>query len=98
MCNISGVGGGDDNVTIITHSLNSLSLTTGTDDILLITINNSILLLQHKKNIAHFCEHTINPFTAADAMWRPEVITHTAICLTSANKYFYASQHSIRLF
>ena len=40
----------------------------------------------------------VNPFTAKDAIWRPEVITHTAICLTFANKYFYVSQHSMCLF
>ena len=40
----------------------------------------------------------VNPFTAKDAIWRPQVITHTAIGLTFANKYFYVSQHSMRLF
>ena len=39
----------------------------------------------------------VNPFTAIDAM-RLEVITHADICLTFADKYFYASQHSMHLF
>ena len=30
----------------------------------------------------------INPFTAVAAIWRLEVITHAAICLTLADKYF----------
>ena len=38
-----------------------------------------------------------NPFTTVDAIWRPEVITHMAICLTFADKYFYMSQHSMCL-
>ena len=42
--------------------------------------------------------YLVNPFTAKDAIWRPQVITRTAICLTFANKYFYVSQHSMRLF
>ena len=29
-----------------------------------------------------------NPFTAVAAIWRLEVITHAAICLTLADKYF----------
>ena len=40
----------------------------------------------------------INPFTTKDTIWRPEVITQTAIGLTFADKYFYVSQHSMRLF
>ena len=40
----------------------------------------------------------INPFTAKDAIWRPEVITHMVICSTFANKYFYVSKHSMCLF
>ena len=31
---------------------------------------------------------TFNPFTAVTAIWRFEVITHAAICLTLAYKYF----------
>ena len=30
----------------------------------------------------------INPLTAVAAIWRLEVITHAAICLTLADKYF----------
>ena len=36
-----------------------------------------------------FCyKLVINPFTAVAAIWQFEVITHTAICLTLADKYF----------
>ena len=35
-----------------------------------------------------FRDHKINPFTAVDAIWCLEVITHTAICSTFADKYF----------
>ena len=49
------------------------------------------------KATMHMCVW-FNPFTAKDAIWRLEVITHMAICLTFANKYFYVSQHSMRLF
>ena len=41
---------------------------------------------------------TINPFTTVDTIWRLEFITHMAVCLTFADKYFYASQHSMCLF
>ena len=37
----------------------------------------------------------INPFTAITAIWRFEVITHAAICLTLVDKYFEVSQHSM---
>ena len=43
-------------------------------------------------------ESLINLFSAADIIWHPEVITHMAICLTFADKYFYVSLHSMHLF
>ena len=42
--------------------------------------------------------YKLNPFTAIDAIWLLEVITHAAICLTFADKYFYTFQHLMRLF
>ena len=52
----------------------------------------------HVRTSATFFTRCFNPFTAVDAIWRLEVITHADICLTFADKYFYASQHSMRLF
>ena len=46
----------------------------------------------------HVGSFSLDPFTAKDAIWRPEVITHTAICLTFVDKYFYVSQYSMCLF
>ena len=66
-----------------------LSQKGGSDNLLTITY-------LHNKSAQRRVE--VNPFTAKDAIWRPQVITHTAICLTFANKYFYVSQHSMRLF
>ena len=45
-------------------------------------------------------EEQFNPFTTVDAIWHLEVITHADICLTFnfVDKYFYAFQHSMRLF
>ena len=49
--------------------------------------------------LTNYCKSTtFNPLTAKDAIWRPEVITQTAIGLTFADKYFYVSQHSMRVF
>ena len=41
-----------------------------------------------KLSICSNSNETINPFTAVAAIWRLEVITHAAICLTLADKYF----------
>ena len=39
----------------------------------------------------------VNTFTAITAIWQFEVITYVAMCLTSAGKYFYVSQHSMHI-
>ena len=44
-----------------------------------------------------YLEWRFYPFMAVTAIWRFEVITHTAICLTLVDKYFKASQHSMCL-
>ena len=51
-----------------------------------------------RTNCSTWLWSTFNPFTAVDAIWRLEFITHADICLTFADKYFYASQHSMLLF
>ena len=48
----------------------------------------SLFFLLYINNLPDDITSTVNPFTAIAAIWRFEVITHAAICLTLADKYF----------